>query len=168
MLCSNTNRRRCFGRLVSPEFTGRKVFLPRTAAVRKAGNGLFHLSRKPLVSGRWWRCRFHERGHASELVAGRPRDSNFPRGASPQISPAPWFEGRDYRAVGGRLASRAGTVKSAGVIVDAQNGHFGRCGQDFAKRMHPLAGILAPELIELVKILHLDLELQGRPAVAAG
>jgi hypothetical protein len=34
--------------------------------------------------------------------------------------------------------------------------------------MHPLAVILAAELIELVEILHLDLELQGRPAVAAG
>jgi hypothetical protein len=58
--------------------------------------------------------------------------------------------------------------KSAGVIIDAQDRHFWRGGQDFAERMHRLAGILAAELIELVEILHLDLELQGHPAVAAG
>jgi hypothetical protein len=60
------------------------------------------------------------------------------------------------------------TCRSPNSLVDAQDGHFGRGGQDFAKRMHPLAGIRAPELIELVEILHLDLELQGRPAVTAG
>jgi hypothetical protein len=69
--------------------------------------------------------------------------------------------------VRGRLRAGLGS-ESAGVIVDAQDRHFWRGGQDFAERMHPLAGILAAELIELVEILHLDLELQGRPAVAAG
>src|SRR4051812_31818673 len=102
-------------------------------------------------------------GRASPDRAGDPRagargrsvvcSGGYPTGLSPgQKAPAANWLGSE----------------SAGGIVDAQDRHFGRGRQDFAKRMHPLAGILAAELIELVEILHLDLELQSRPAVAAG
>ena len=56
--------------------------------------------------------------------------------------------------------------QSACLIVEAQYRHLGRGGQDLAERMHPLPGIVAPELIELVQIPHLDLELQRCAAVA--
>src|SRR5205085_453399 len=59
-------------------------------------------------------------------------------------------------------------------LVDAQDLDRRRRRQDFAERMHPVAGLgrragaLVAEPVELVETLQLDFELQGRAAVAAG
>jgi len=55
--------------------------------------------------------------------------------------------------------------RSVSVIVDPPTS--GGVVRISAERVHPLAGVFAPKLIELVEILHLDLELQGRSPVAA-
>ena len=58
-------------------------------------------------------------------------------------------------------------------FLHAQELDFGRREQDFAERVHPVAGLFAgldaalAELLELVEARELDLELEPRAAVPA-
>src|SRR3954454_6862168 len=57
-------------------------------------------------------------------------------------------------------------------VIDMQDLDAGRCGQNLAERVHPVAGLLArsdtarAELIELIEAGQLDLELQRRTLAA--